>query len=215
MRKTSIHNHKRTTASIMVAVLAMCLCGGCSKEEDSAVPAFKMDLVEADTDHEGKVSIIRLDNGTTYNVDQEISTETSDTTYRCMCTYAVDEHQKLHVYGLNHIFSPQPRPKDSFKSVAYDPVDLTSCWKSGGYLNLRIGLRTTDNGAHRFGFCEDSVVMQGGYQKVYFTLLHGRSEEDAESYTENVFMSIPLSQYACDSVCLRVQTYEGWREVVR
>lgn len=214
MNNMSIY-HNRQVASTILFVLMLFCWFGCSTDEDDAVPAYKIDLVEANTDHDGNVSVIRFDNGKTYTVDQTIAAETADTTYRCMCTYMINANQKISVYGLTHIFSANPRQKADFKAVAFDPVNLTSCWKSGGYLNLHIGLLTTDVGSHRFGFCEDSVVNRSGCQMLYLTLMHGRPEEDAESYTKEIFMSIPLRQYTCDSVCIRVQTYEGWKQVVR
>ena len=215
MRIINIHSNKHYTASAIILVwMLLCLCG-CGKDEDDTVPAYKIDLVEANTNHDGSVASIRFDDGVTYTIDQQITAETADTTYRCMCTYAIDANQKLSVYGLSHVFSANPRPRAEFKTGAYDPVNLTSCWKSGGYLNLWIGLLTTDVGSHRFGFCEDSVVNRDGYQKVYFTLMHGRPQEDAESYTKDLFLSIPLKQYTCDSVCIRVQTYDGWQQIAR
>jgi len=206
----SIFHHRHTTSAIFFALMLLCLCG-CSKDEDDSMPAYKMELAEIDTDHEGRVTVVRFDNGATYTIEQKITAETADTTYRCMCTYIVDANQKLSVYGLTHVFSANPRQRADFKTFAYDPVKLTSSWKSGGYLNLRIGLLTTDEGSHRFGFCEDSVVNR----KVYITLLHARPEKDAESYTKDMFLSIPLKQYDCDSVIVRVSTYEGWQQVVR
>ena len=214
MRIMSIHRNLHTLSTLFFALTLLCLWG-CSNDDEETMPAYKIDLVEANTDHDGKVVSVRFDNGATYTVAQEISAEKADTTYRCMCTYAIDANQKLSVYGLSHIFSARPRSRADFKTVAYDPVNLTSCWKSGGYLNLRIGLLTTDEGSHRFGFCEDSVVTRNDCRKVFFTLLHGRPEEDAESYTKDVFLSIPISDYHCDSVCLRVQTYDGWRQLER
>ena len=210
MSITSIYPHRPTASAIIFALMLLCLCG-CSKDEDDSMPAYKIDLAEIDTDHDGLVTVVRFDNGVTYTVGQKITAETADTTYRCMCTYFVDANQKLSVYGLTHVFSPNPRPRAEFKTFAYDPVNLTSSWKSGGYLNLRIGLLTTDEGSHSFGFCEDSVVNR----KVYITLMHGRPEEDAESYTKDLFLSIPLKQYDCDSVFVRVPTYEGWQQIGR
>ena len=103
MSITSIFPHRPTASASIFALMLLCLCG-CSKDEDDSMPAYKIDLAEIDTDHDGLVTVVRFDNGVTYTVGQKITAETADTTYRCMCTYFVDANQKLSVYGLTHVF---------------------------------------------------------------------------------------------------------------
>lgn len=210
MKSPSIHKYRSTAATMIIALVLITMCEGCSKDDDDSLPPYKVDLVEANTNHDGNVTAIRFDNGVTYDISRTIEADTPDTTYRCVCTYEVTDGN-MNVFSLSHIFSAMPRKRADFKTEAYDPVKLTSCWKSGGYLNLKIGLMTTNEGSHKFGFCEESVVNR----KVYFTLMHERPKEDAESFTKDMFLSIPIRQYDCDSVCIRVMTYEGWQQVDR
>ena len=67
MNNMSIY-HNRQVASTILFVLMLFCWFGCSTDEDDAVPAYKIDLVEANTDHDGNVSDIRFDNGKTYTV---------------------------------------------------------------------------------------------------------------------------------------------------
>ena len=201
--------------SFLIALIGLCLFFVSCSSDDAQVPSYYVNLVEADTNQDTLVTVIRMDNGTTYNVTQSIKAATPDTTYRCMCTYAVEDEQ-LTVYSLSHIFSARPYKAADLDTLITDPVKFISSWRSGGYLNMQRGVMTTDADYHKFAFCEDSIGDKGTYKIAYFTLLHQRPKKDAESYTDNMFLSIPISSYTdCDSFALSVQTYEGLRQVVR
>lgn len=201
--------------SFLIALIGLCLFFVSCSSDDTQVPSYYINLVEADTNHDTLVTVIRTDNGTTYNVTQEIKATIPDTTYRCMCSYAVEDEQ-FTVYSLSHIFSARPHKAEDFDTLITDPVKFISSWRSGGYLNIQIGVMTTDADYHRFAFCEDSIGDKGAYKTVYFTLLHQRPNKDAESYTEEMFLSIPISSYTdCDSFAISMQTYDGLRQVVR
>lgn len=209
-------NNNGVIGMILVTLVGLCLYFiSCNSDDDYQVPSYFIDLVEANTNHDTLVTVIKMDNGKTYDVHQSIVAAAPDTTYRCLCTYALDSNQ-ITLYRLEHVYSSYPRKADGFKSHPTDPVKFISSWKSGGYLNLQIGVMTTDAEQHPFGFCEDSITDRGMYKTVYFTLLHQRPNRDNESYTKTMFLSIPLSNYAdCDSFAIRVQTYDGMQQVVR
>ena len=73
-------------------------------------------------------------------------------------------------------------------------------WRSGGYLNLHLGLMTTGVGTHQYAFCQDSVG--------HYSLLHLRPSNDQESYTNDVYMSMPVPEDV-DSLTFSVYTYDG------
>lgn len=202
--------------TILVTIAVFCLYFiSCSSDDDDQMPSYYIDLVEANTNHDTLVTVIKLDNGKTYDVYQSIVAATPDTTYRCLCTYELDSN-RITLYRLEHVYSSYPRKASEFKSCPTDPVKFVSSWRSGGYLNLQIGVMTTDAEQHPFAFCEDSITEKGTSKTVYFTLLHQRPNRDNESYTKTMFLSIPLSKYTdCDSFAIHVQTYEGLRQVVR
>ena len=99
-----------------------------------------------------------------------------------------------------NVASQQVNLEKDVSLLPRDPMKVISMWKSGGYLNMHLGLMTTDNGAHQFAFCEDSTG--------HFSLLHQRPASDGSAYTENVYMSMPLPQ-GLDQFTFTVKTYDG------
>ena len=206
----------RVMGALLITLFGLCVCvTSCNSDDDDKVPSYFIDLVEADTNTDSLVSLIRLDNGKTYQVSQSIKAPVPDTTYRCLCTYELDSN-KILAYGLEHVFSSKPRKVAAFDTLITDPVKFISSWKSGGYLNLQIGVMTTDADYHQFAFCEDTIADNGTYKTACFTLVHKRPKKDNESYTKTMFLCIPISSYTdCDSFAVRVNTYEGLRQIVR
>lgn len=198
---------------MVVAALLMLLMVSCSDDE-SSLPSYVTDLVEANTDATGVINTIRTDDGTIYHVGQQISTSVADTTWRCLATYTVD-NDAMTLYSVKAIFSALPKEASEFKSLPRDPVKFISAWRTDRYINLRLGIMTTDGGGHAFGFCEDSIaVSSNGIRTAYLTLLHKRPDQDAESYTDEQFLSIPLAHYTeCDSFEINITTYEGEHKV--
>ena len=209
-------NSSRMMGMVLVMLLALCLFViSCNSDDEDQMPSYFMDLVEAKTNHDTLVTEIKMDNGAMYDVHQTIKASTPDTTYRCLCMYAFNDNQ-IALYSLEPVFSAYPRKASEFKSHATDAVKFISSWRSGGYLNLQIGVMTTDAERHAFAFREDTILDKGTSKTVYFTLLHKRPENDNESYTKTMFLSLPLSAYTdCDSFAISVQTYEGMRQIVR
>ena len=184
----------------------------CSDDKGGDVPPYITDLLTVSTNAEGTVASVLLDNGKTYNiVSQGISSDLPDTLLRCQGIYTL-ENGKMTVYSLLLVFSDEAIPAESFVFVKdgeryegpeylpRDPVKLISMWKSGGYINMHVGVLTTGNGQHRYAFCQDSVG--------HYSLVHLRPEGDAESYTEQVYLSMPLPQ-GDEVETFTVYTYNG------
>jgi hypothetical protein len=71
---------------------------------------------------------------------------------------------------------------------------------------------TTGKGTHSFAFCEEGFADNADGKKIVnVTVLHERPQGDAESYTQDVYMSIPMGDYACqcDSIAVNIPTYQG------
>jgi hypothetical protein len=59
---------------------------------------------------------------------------------------------------------------------------------------------TTGKGIHQYAFCEDSVG--------HYSLLHSRPKDDAESYKEHNYLSMPIPN-GVEHLTFSVHTYDS------
>lgn len=203
----------RTSVLCFLFVLTAFLHSGCSDEGDVHYPSLVTEFAEVFTDNTGAVYSFVNDKGKAFVPRQKITTERPDTVLRCICRYAIGDSDVVDVYGVEHVYSQYPFPADSVKNVSVHPVNMRSVWKSGGYINMHLGFLTTGVGKHTFGFVLDSISSSAAEGKsiVYASLFHNRPDEDDESYTEKVYMSMPIGKYvdSYDSIQFSVLTYDG------
>ncbi len=195
--------------------------------EDTPYPSAVTSFVDAITDDNGMITDIRTDKEEVYKIDSQIHTNTPDTVIRCICIYEIMQrdvsgnnhtptYPSVHIHSLKHVFSDEPRLRSEFNLYPQDPVKITSVWKAGNYINMHLGILTTDAGIHSFAFCEDSITTSdSGCTSVYLSLLHLRPKNDAESYTEKTYISMPIRKYAdIDTIIVHINSYEGLQEFV-
>lgn len=206
-------NALRWLRLLFVAVAMSVFALSCSEDEGESMPPLRMDFVEAHTDANAEVVKITSDEGRSFAVTQNIMASVADTTYRCVCSYVLDESEVgATVYSLLHIYSLPPRPKSDFETIPVDPVNVRSVWRGGGYVNMILEVLTTGTGAHSFAFCEEGISDDAdGKKTLSVSVLHERPQDDAESYTQDAYLSIPMDGYAgrCDSVAVNIPTYQG------
>ena len=199
---------KRQFSSIL-CLMGLVFIVSCS-DDDKDYPSLVSDFLVASTDANGKITTVRLDKGTTYDIAaQGISTNAPDTLLRCIASYTLDG-DKMTMYNISHIFSENPVPARSLlmaedgtqlmDTLPRDPMKVVSLWKDGGYINMQLGMLTTGVGTHAYAFCEDSVG--------HYSLVHLRPQEDAESYTQKVYMSMPIPD-SVGQVTFSIYTYDG------
>lgn len=211
--------------SITGCVFAGYFLTGCS--EDTSYPSVTTSFVDAITDGKGVIASIRTDNGNVYEPDSRTQTNSADSTIRCLCTYEIMQqdmpgngtttaYPAIHVYSLRHVFSENPKKRSAFSALPQDPVKVTSVWKGGNYINMYLGILTTNVATHSFAFCEDSItVSRTGKTSVFLSLLHLRPEHDPESYTEKAYISMPIHSYSdMDTIVFHINSYEGRKEFV-
>jgi len=173
-------------------------------EEGDYYPSLTTDFVVAATNNKGLVKTIIFEDGNVYDMtSQSIDTEVPDTTFRCISSYTKKDGA-YEFYQLKHVFSDKALPSSKFKENVKNPVKVVSVWKGRGYINMRLGVLTTGQASHSYGFSIDSLVSK----TTYVSLIHKRPENDAESYTETVYMSLPLTMDT-DSVSFTINTYDG------
>lgn len=204
---------RKLLTNILCVACVVCWVA-CSDDHDGDdIPSYVTDFLVASTGADGKVASVRFDDGTTCNVaSQQVDLEKKDTLFRCLATYTYDKDKNFKLYNLQPIFSQKPYPATSiyviidgkpYQDVSLlprDPMKVISMWKSGGYLNLHLGLMTTGNGYHQYAFCEDSPG--------HYSLLHQRPLNDGSAYTEHIYLSMPIPQ-GLDTFTFTVKTYDG------
>jgi len=206
---------RKLWTDILCVLCLTCLMACSDGDDDSGgyIPPYITDLMMATTDADGKIQRVCLDDGTEYNVaSQQISLSAKETKIRCMATYTHANHQPFQLHSIAPIFTDVPHPANSIRvminGLVYQDVSLLprdqmkviSMWKSGGYLNLHLGMMTTDNGMHEFLFCEDAPGQ--------YSLLHSRPSSDGSAYTEHLYMSMPIPD-GVDEFTFTVRTYDG------
>ena len=196
-------------------LLLGCVLGFVACEDDEKTgnfPALYTDMLCVATSEDGTLTTALLDNGEAYDVSaQGLASDARDTILRCRASYTLNDG-RLELHGLAHVFSDEPRPVESLceaiggvavcdpNLLPRDPVKLISMWKSGGYINLHIGVLTTGSGIHSYAFCRDGDDA--------FSLLHLRPQSDAESYTEHLYMSMPIPK-GVEHPSFTLYTYDG------
>lgn len=206
---------RKLLTDILIAVCLTCFVACSDGDDDSGgyIPPYITDLMEATTDAEGRIVSVRLDDGTTYDVSSQRRTlSAKDTVIRCMAIYTHVNQQPFQIYSIAPIFTDIPHPANTIHVVvngkAYqdvsllprNPIKVISMWKSGGYLNLHLGMMTAGNGTHEFLFCEDSPGQ--------YSLLHLHPTKDATAYTEHIYMSMPIPEDV-DQFTFTIRTYDG------
>lgn len=197
----------------MVSLWCICCTVGmlsCADDKGKDYPSLVTDLVVVEMDGAGMMAAVKLDNGERYDVHaQVVGTQLKDTLIRCLASYVLTDGQ-MTLYSISSIFSSHPCKAESLlqgaegnlvlDSLPRDPVRLVSLWKSGGYVNMQIGVLTTGKGTHAYAFCEDSVG--------HYSLVHLRPADDAESYTQKVYLSMPIPENV-EHPTFSLRTYDG------
>ncbi len=198
----------------LLAILFSIALVSCGDDEGETVPSYITDFLLAETGSNGNVKRVVLDDGTEYAItSQQIAADKADSAYRCIATYTKSD-RNIKLYSLESVFSALPQDADSFSisrdSLPRDAVKMLSIWKGRGYINMLLGVMTTGNKNHKYAFSIDSIKDN----TEYVSLVHQRPKEDAESYTDKVYMSMPM-QKTEDNVkrfVFHVNTYDGWKE---
>lgn len=201
--------------NILLAVVLI-LFASC-KNDDYHYPDLLTDLVEADTDGNGFIKLIRTDDQKVYHLSDAVKLEgaTPDSTYRARGRFELKDEYTVTLYGLSPVISPDPENEDYFKGeVKNDPVKITSVWKTGNYINLHLGVMTKQEATHKFHFVKYEIQeLSGGHHAIDISLYHDR-DEDSEAFTKELFLSCPLYSLELnegDSIRLLINTYEGER----
>lgn len=171
--------------AVAAALLSIIVCS-CSDHESWA-DNYITNMAELDTDSKGNATLMRLDNGMTYQLDGSRKFNRPDTTYRCVCVYTT-QGAKAVLASCAEALSSRPYPPAADLEIKQDPCELTSIWVSGGYLNARIVIQGKDK-PHTFGFIDQGITSNPDGSRTLTLLLHHDQNSDMEAFSRTVYLS--------------------------
>ena len=147
--------------------------------------------------------------------------EHRDTTYRMMLYYNKEGNKPIELKSLRRAHVVKASDKQSSLTIHDDPVKLISVWKAqnSSYINMSLGLMVgnveNEDAVHKVGLVVNSVETIADGSKTYYLTLHHDQDSIPEYYTQTVYLSVPLKEYAVgDRICIRMNTYSGWIEKI-
>lgn len=194
----------------------MLFCG-CDKDDEKMVPSYRTDILCAVTDNDSIVRFLLLDDGSKYSVSrQKIKANEPDAMVRTICSYEISADSTMAtIYDIKRISCYAPLPKEQFNSHPQDPINVTSVWKSGNFINLSLAPLAAGKNSFEYDFCIDSTSVCQDKTVMYVSLLFRRTPGSIEEYTYQLYHSIPLNRdyYPCpfDSLVLCINTYKGMK----
>ncbi|MDO4929769.1 MAG: NigD-like C-terminal domain-containing protein [Bacteroidales bacterium] len=204
--------HIRLRLAALLLVLTAPLVA-CSDDEEVA-KSFRQDLAEIVTDADGVQRYLVRDDGDTLLVTNGAARNvlSPDTVYRVRALYTLND-QGAEVSTLTSVFSPNPVEMTS-SVVLRDSLSLDAIWRGGRYVNLLVSYKSGGIN-HSAAFIDNGIVTSpSGTRLLRLTLYHSNNG-DREYYTQQVYMSCPLYNYADqltsgrDSIEFTVTTYDG------
>lgn len=136
-----------------------------------------------------------------------------DTIYRYVMLYSHTPGEPITIYSDAPVFVKKPAAVEDAKTTKLQPLNFVSAWKANNckYVNLVLGVMTGQSDKKQtLDLVEDSTVVNtDGLTHHYVSLRHDQNGVP-EMFTDDLFVSVPLSQYnADDSVTVSVPTYNG------
>jgi len=208
--------------TLVSCTIALCWLSACSEDRDSA-PGWICEFVDAHTDSNGFVTSMCRDDGgmhvletpiadiapgshNCFEVDLPKDGPRADTLYRCICYYVKTETNKVQIGSICAIPTMAPVKKTD---VGTEPVNVTSLWRGGRYLNCNLTVMGTI-GKHVFACTEDSISHRPTHNILHLTLRHSSTEKVA-GFARYAYASFILDAYASvlvpqrDSIHIRIQ----------
>ena|GEM_PF-4614388 len=183
----------------IVSFVALLLLNACDRGSDYIYPSVILDFLNATTNSKGVVDTFATDNNLIYKVDANYSKVilTANITQRVVAYYSVNKQATgdsvgaANIHSMAKIISSVPRVGNYVWSK--DPVTIQSVWKSGHWINLTLGIKML-KGNHYMAFIQGDNEIINGQRVITVEVSHDKNG-DTESFTNIVYMSIPLSQY--------------------
>lgn len=190
-------------------LLAATLAAACADDE-ATWPAVRTDMGWLATSPEGTAERFCPDGGDTLDVAGRMGGLRPDTTYRVMATHTAAPGPTT-LTRVEMVLVATPR---TYAHEKTDPVEAVSTWAGGGCINLRLAVRTRNEGTHYFG-CIDRGVTRwpDGRQTLRLGLYHDQGSDPA-SFSRTLYISFDLAPYAAslragDTVRVELPTFNS------
>ena len=141
-------------------LFVLCLCYGCSKEEEYYYPSVKLEFLTATTNQKGTIEQVVTDSGKAYHVQNDGSNLKlpADTLLRIVTNYEEVEGG-VKLYGAAVPISNIPIPVTEFEeALVHDPASIQSIWMGRDYLNMILQVKA-QNKKHTFHFIEQEATL--------------------------------------------------------
>lgn len=200
-------------------ICSLCLffCGACSEDEDEteAYPALITEFVDIYTDENGNGYLLVTDKGTVYAINKPLENLRPNVAYRIIGGYVLTDRQS----GPYQVVELRTAENITLLSLVEEPsgddapIQVTSIWKSGAYLNFNLSPKT-QGGKHEWGYRIEGVRETQTGQTYDLSLYH-RQPGDPYSYSTTVYASLIIDKIGelqqGDSITFTVLTFDGNR----
>ncbi len=212
---------RRLWQACAACAICLSLCGACSddgNETEEPYPSLITEFVDIYTDESGNGYLLMTDNGDVYAINQPLQGLHPTTAYRIVGGYVmtdrtngryqVVELRTAENITLLNLVEDQP--------AAEDPIQATSVWRGGPYLNFHLTPKT-QGGQHAWGYRINRVrATDTGH--TYELSLHHSQNGDPCSYSTTVYASLIIDRIGelqqGDSIAFTIRTFDGdktWR----
>ena len=178
----------------LYSLLTILLLLSCS-DGRSEYPSVITELVVAETNDEGRLSVIRVDDGPILNVSKirrsSLPTDV-DALIRSVALYRQNsDFDEVEIYDIAPV--PVIVPTIALESTVDHqyPVTYIRGWVAGGFLNLELGIKAVKLNLHTVGFTE---VISDIPNVIQLEFTHDKGG-DIDGATQEILISIPLQKY--------------------
>ncbi len=186
-----------------IAVLPSC------SEDEEVWPSVRSDIGLLTTSSAGQAQMFCPDGKGFSEVANGPMGLVPDSTYRVIATYYAQGDQ-ITLTGLQSVMVAFPRRYDTEKN---DPLDVVSAWRSDGYVNLRLSVKTRKQTTQYFGVIDRPTDSWPDGRRTAHAALYHDQGGDPLSFSETLYFSLPLSAYdglltTGDTLLLHVNTFD-------
>lgn len=205
----------------LVALLLLVSCTQDNYDKgEGEYSLMRADFVEAHVGSDKRVDYVVTDDGDSLAAEPRFTTksiETADTTYRAILYYNKVKNSagKMVAEAKSMSLVPTLNAQSSPSDLKKDPVKFESLWTARNlrYVNVSIILMTgkpdEEDIRQTLGLVCDTVIQhEDGRQTVCYSLTHDQGGVP-EYYSQQCYLSIPVTSILADSLRLTLQTYEG------